>query len=115
MIIAGSRRSSAQNEARRMHPSAFAFTSIDACAAAYAPTTIADAAEKRHQVFDPELIDKYYGDADDADATAKILSRVIFSFGRNIHASTSPKTVIIACRTAARPEEIYCSLQKTML
>ena len=48
-------------------------------------------------------------------ATAMIFCGVMRSFGRNIHASTSPKTVIIACKTAASPDVIYCSLQKTKL
>ena len=47
--------------------------------------------------------------------TAMTLIRVILSFGRKNQASIRPKTVIIACRTAASPDVMCCSAQNTML
>jgi hypothetical protein len=43
-------------------------------------------------------------------ATPKILAHVILSPGSK-NAITNPKAGIVACRTAASPEEMYCSPQ----
>jgi len=88
---------------------------IEAWAAANAPTTIATQPANAMRLSIRNWSMKITATPTIPNMTAMIFRRVIRSSGKNIHARASPNTVIIDCRTAARPDVMYCSLQKTRL
>ena len=94
---------------------ALALTSIDEWAAAYAPPTIMTQPANAIQFSILSWSIKITATPTMPIKTAMIFCGVMLSFGRRIHASTRPKTVMVDCSTAARPDVMYCSLQKTRL
>ena len=70
---------------------------------------------KSHPRIDLQLFDKNSATPDNPEQNRKQFSSRFFLPADESTPKASPKTGIVACKTAARPEEIYCSLQKTKL